>query len=97
MFETKVCTHCKEDLPIDDFHVDRRKKDGHDTWCKGCVREYNRTRARCKHGNPRASCGPCAIEANKRLYPDAWKRLSSELVGPTMLPPGKTSNLEEEE
>jgi hypothetical protein len=32
----KVCTKCKIEKPIDEFHNDKRRKDGKYTWCKEC-------------------------------------------------------------
>jgi len=36
----KICSRCKELKDIDDFHIDRSRKDGHVYWCKSCVKEY---------------------------------------------------------
>lgn len=35
--ETKICTRCKVDKPIEDFY---KRKDGHDIWCKSCHKSY---------------------------------------------------------
>jgi len=34
----KVCTVCLETLPIEEFGIDRKKKDGRNCTCKGCRR-----------------------------------------------------------
>jgi len=35
--ETKICSHCKRELPIENFY---RGKDGHyQSWCKDCKKE----------------------------------------------------------
>lgn len=39
---TKVCNRCKKELPLTEFHKDRRKKDGVCYCCKACVREYRK-------------------------------------------------------
>ena len=38
----KVCTHCKKQLPVTEFYVDRHSKDGLQNWCKSCKNESNR-------------------------------------------------------
>ena len=39
--ESKQCCKCKQVKPLDGFPVNNRKRDGHDTWCKPCKKEYN--------------------------------------------------------
>jgi len=34
----KQCTICGKNLPIDEFHKDSQKKDGHSSWCKPCTK-----------------------------------------------------------
>ena len=38
----KICSRGRKELPLDMFHKDATKKDGHGTTCKDCRREYNR-------------------------------------------------------
>ena len=40
--KTKVCTKCGRELPITEFHISRRNKDGLQHYCKECKREYMR-------------------------------------------------------
>lgn len=42
----KTCTKCKEKKPLNDFHADKRLKDGRTNSCKGC--NNARRRARCE-------------------------------------------------
>lgn len=35
----KVCSKCKEELPLSEFHKDNQKKDGLHPWCKKCRNE----------------------------------------------------------
>ena len=37
---TKQCGKCGESLPLDSYHLDRRRKDGLYPWCKECRRAY---------------------------------------------------------
>lgn len=36
----KQCTKCRLPKPLTDFHKNRRQPDGHQVWCKLCVRSY---------------------------------------------------------
>ena len=47
--ETKICTSCKVEKPIDDFAVRKNYKGGHHTWCKPCANEHNQD---WRHRNP---------------------------------------------
>lgn len=40
--ETKICTKCGTELPLEDFYKDSRHKDGKQSACKPCVRRTNR-------------------------------------------------------
>jgi hypothetical protein len=40
--KTKVCTRCRKRSKVEAFHKDKSKRDGLDSWCKDCGREYNR-------------------------------------------------------
>lgn len=40
--ETKICTKCKRELPLDMFQKDRTKRDGLTCRCKECKAEYAR-------------------------------------------------------
>lgn len=41
---TKICNTCSEDLPLESFHKNNARKDGHQNICKNCCLEYNRKR-----------------------------------------------------
>ena len=40
---TKKCTQCPEEKSLEDFHRDKRMKDGHASACKVCVKKYQTT------------------------------------------------------
>lgn len=42
--EVKMCSKCKTEKPLMDFHKDSQSKDGVRPNCKDCVREYDRKR-----------------------------------------------------
>ena len=39
----KKCSHCGKDLPINEFHKNRRKSDGLQRRCKSCMGIYSKT------------------------------------------------------
>ena len=42
---SKVCTSCREDVPLDGFYKHPDTKDGKQSWCKACVLKANRIRS----------------------------------------------------
>ena len=42
--ETKKCTICGKEQPIENFHKNRKTKDGLQYHCKECQKEYERRR-----------------------------------------------------
>ena len=40
--KTKVCSACKQELPLTDFYKNAALKDGYSHYCKACVKEKNR-------------------------------------------------------
>lgn len=36
----KQCSRCRLPKPLGDFHRNKRQVDGHQVWCKVCVKEY---------------------------------------------------------
>lgn len=36
----KTCYNCKQSLPIEDFHSNKTRKDGHSSLCKSCTKSY---------------------------------------------------------
>lgn len=44
--ETKVCSKCKQALPVSMFHKNIKRPDGLQTYCKECGKEYAQKRKR---------------------------------------------------
>lgn len=44
--ETKVCTKCGRELPIEKFYTNKSLKGGHDNTCKECKNAYSKEWAR---------------------------------------------------
>ena len=41
--ETKVCYKCGEEKPIEEFALNKARKDGHNGMCKSCFKQYRDT------------------------------------------------------
>lgn len=55
----KTCLKCRQSLPLVEFHVARARSDGRHVWCKPCMREYAKLRARDKRAVARTSALAC--------------------------------------
>lgn len=42
---TKRCPRCGRELPVSHYHRSSKNKDGYQSWCIECKRDYNRQRA----------------------------------------------------
>ena len=41
MLQSKKCTRCGKLTPFDGFYKNVARRDGYDSWCKACKRDYN--------------------------------------------------------
>lgn len=48
---TKKCVTCGRELPVSEFHKNKKNKDGIQNKCKSCVYEYNRAYNKSEHLN----------------------------------------------
>jgi hypothetical protein len=62
--ENKTCSKCKVDLPINNFGINNRTKDGFKAWCKQCSKEYMKG-YRINHPE---------LQQKEREYALNWKR-----------------------
>lgn len=46
---TKHCSKCQEHLSVSEFHKNRTRKSGLQSWCKRCWKRYNRSAVRKKY------------------------------------------------
>jgi len=47
--DTKICTKCKLEIPIEDFGNSKKSSDGKSSWCKNCLNAKSR---KSKMNNP---------------------------------------------
>jgi len=79
--ETKICTSCKIEKPIDDFAVRKNYKGEHHTWCKPCTNAHNQD---WRHRNPekaRAIANRAAKTETARLNRTANRAIIAEETG----------------
>lgn len=68
---TKVCSKCGKELPISDFHKNKRRKDGLNSSCKYCDNKQKKTSIEKYKDDP--------VRRQKRL--DAYKRYHASEKG----------------
>lgn len=85
MVSSKQCRRCRRSLPLGQFHLNRRQKDGHHYYCKPCKRDaagehYVRHRTAVKgrvHRWRQTTAGKRSIAATykrmKELYPEKYR------------------------
>lgn len=52
--QTKTCTRCKTEKPVDEFNLSRGAKDGRQSWCKQCRQEHREANREAKAAYDRA-------------------------------------------
>lgn len=72
---TAVCTRCKVEKPLSDFHVQPDKRNGRHSGCKPCVMERARELYAIKTANTRRNKPPVDLDAKRdaaRAQNRAW-------------------------
>ena len=54
MADTKTCTRCGRELPLDSYYGDKKAKDGHQGVCKDCSKELVRISAAKRRARKKA-------------------------------------------
>ena len=68
---TKVCAHCNQEKPLDDFHAHLTKPDGRDHRCKECKNSSNRVINRIrKAAPPKSDSCDCCGKTDVKLLLD---------------------------
>ena len=62
---TKICSRCKQELPLDQFYTDINSKDGYRAQCKECSKQSSKEAAR-------------RMRENRRLDKEATKALKED-------------------
>jgi len=65
---TKECQFCKEELPLDEFHKDKNRKDGRAFICKPCTRAHTKLVRELKKVSPPmpTHCDCCGKETESK-------------------------------
>ena len=67
--ETRVCGHCREDLPLSDFQPSQIRSGG---WCRSCCNEARRPRRVLGYVAPKRYCGFCGKDISHRRSQAKW-------------------------
>lgn len=76
----KVCTKCKIEKELSEFHKRKSSKDGLRSWCKECRRQYNKENkeAIAEHKKQYCEKNKEAIAEKKKQYYEANKEVIAE-------------------
>ena len=77
--ETKVCSKCGRELPITEFTLDKRNKDGHVGRCMDCVNAYQRESYARKKGKTLARANPNPVLLNPKFSSKTPRELQQDM------------------
>lgn len=77
--ETKVCKKCGRELPITEFALNKKHKDGHIGRCKDCVNAYQRERYARNKGKQAAQVIPTTPPLNPKFADNTPRELQQEM------------------
>lgn len=77
--KTKVCSKCGRELPITEFALNKRAKDGHIGQCKDCINAYLRERYARKKGKTLARANPNPVLLNPKFSDKTPRELQQEM------------------
>lgn len=77
--KTKVCSKCGRELPITEFALNKKCKDGHIGQCKDCVNKYLRERKARKKGKTVAQANPTSALLNSKFSDKTTRELQQEM------------------
>ena len=79
---SKTCSKCNETKPIDHFHKETRKPDGHSPWCKPCKNTHAIANMKTRLQDPSSPASK-----RKRLYKIVWLAVArGDLIRPDRCP-----------
>ncbi len=78
--KTKICTTCKQEKLLSDFHKDNRKKSGLRSYCKTCSRIYTKTWNE-RNKEKYRSYMKKSYDKRRELYIDYKKELKCQKCG----------------
>ena len=77
----KVCNKCKQKKPFEEFHKYGKSKDGLQSWCKDCVKQYyeqNKESIREQRKQYREQNKESIRERNKQYYEQNKERIQEQ-------------------
>ena len=77
--KTKVCSKCGRELPITEFALNKKCKDGHIGRCKDCVNAYQREQYARNKGKQAAQVIPTTSPLNPKFADKTPRELQQEM------------------
>ena len=77
--KTKVCSKCGRELPITEFALNKKYKDGHIGRCKDCINAYLRERYARKKGKTLARANPNPVLLNPKFSDKTPRELQQDM------------------
>lgn len=77
--KTKVCSKCGRELPITEFALNKRAKDGHIGQCKDCVNAYQREQYARNKGKHAAQVIPTTSPLNPKFSDKTPRELQQDM------------------
>ena len=77
--KTKVCSKCGRELPITEFALNKRAKDGHIGQCKDCVNAYQREQYARNKGKQAAQVIPTTSPLNPKFADKTPRELQQDM------------------
>ena len=77
--KTKVCSKCGRELPITEFALNKKYKDGHIGRCKDCVNAYQRERYARNKASYQTQPEPTTSPLNPKFADNTPRELQQEM------------------
>lgn len=75
----KICSKCGQDLDINNFHINKNTKDGYNTWCRFCQKEYDKIYYKNTIDSRREIRKEQSIKQNKRVSNNPVLKLNQNM------------------
>lgn len=77
----KTCSKCNQDMSINNFHINKNTKDGYNTWCRFCQKEYDKIYYRNTKDSRKEIRKDIRRKQNERINKNPTLKLNSRMSG----------------
>lgn len=75
----KICTTCKESLPLEEFYVEKKTKDGRRAVCKNCMNDFSKNRYKNMKPEEKDKLSKYSRTKNKEWFQKNKKRVCENI------------------